>query len=85
MSGDIFNYYSVIEEANPKLRGFIKFTKRSLSLHNFYVFIELDFLPEKLSINMDGIFKYITSIIFIIIIIIQFTLVFINKICYCCR
>ena len=32
LSQDIFDYYSIIEEVNPELQGFIKFTKSSLSL-----------------------------------------------------
>ena len=31
-SRDIFDNYSIIKEVNPELRGFLKFTKRSLSL-----------------------------------------------------
>ena len=26
--------YSILEKVNPELRGFIEFTKRSISLHN---------------------------------------------------
>ena len=33
LSQDIFNYYSITVEVNPELRGFIKFTKSSLSLY----------------------------------------------------
>ena len=31
---DIIDCYSIIVEVNPELRGFIKVTKRSLSLHH---------------------------------------------------
>ena len=33
LSQDIFDYYSIIVEIKPKLRGFTKFTKSSLSVH----------------------------------------------------
>ena len=34
---NIFNYYLIIEVVNPDLRGFIKFTKSTLSLITYHL------------------------------------------------
>ena len=40
LSRDTFDFYSINEDVYPELRGFIKFTKRSLSLHIFEIYLK---------------------------------------------
>ena len=54
MSRDIFDYYSIIVDVNLELRGFIEFTKSSLSLH-LYSFTHI--YPIYLSIK----YSYLSS------------------------